>query len=166
MRSAPPSTGAPQPPSDLEEETIEFDTGILVPPPPSVRMSQWDLMGLDGIHAVRDSQAQVNKDPRYQACKETWEARGIKYDGFVTINVLMGVDGLQNVSIVKNEHEEFVGTNGEIKRWGPVPAEIISCLSAAIWAANWPASTDYPLTFGDSWKVTSSEKPNSEYYVE
>jgi hypothetical protein len=165
MRSAPPSTVAPQPPSDLEEAALELDTGILVPPPPSVRMTQWDLMG--DLEAEFESRAQVEKDPRYQACKETWEARGMKYDGMVTMDIQLGVDGLENVSVIKNEHDEVqLDYIDELKRVGPVPAEIISCLSAAIWGASWPAPTDRPLTFRQGWWLASSEKPNHEYYVE
>jgi hypothetical protein len=165
MRSAPPSTVAPQPPSDLEEAALELDTGMLVPPPPSVRLSRDDLMG-EGMLEF-ESTAQVGEDPRYHACRGTWEARGMKYDGEVTLDILLGVDGLENVSVIKNEHDE-VQTNyiDEWKRVGPVPAVIISCLSAAIWRASWPAPTDGPLSYIQRWPLVSSEKPNHEYYVE
>ena len=166
MRSAPPSTVAPKPPSDLEEETIELDTGILVPPPPSVPLSRDDLMGGEWEMLGGASVERVYKDPRYQACKEKWEARGLKYDGVVTIGILHGVDGLENVWVEKNEHQEWVGANGERERKGPVPAEIVSCLSAAIWAASWPAPTEGVLEWHTPFVAKSSEEPNHQYYVE
>ena len=119
---------APVPASDEAEATVveaskpQTDTGLFETPEPTVRLASDD----PGFTAAIDSTVR-EQFPAIMGCVRDWVNAGTVIDGRVRMGFKLDSDGLQDVWIARRDE---------------VPLGVTSCLSGAIWQANWPGTTN------------------------
>gem|GEM_PF-3388175 len=130
MRSAPVSepVEAPEEAADAPEEPEQgsVDTGVFEVPEPTVRVAPDDPAFKTAIDDTVREQL-----PGIKACLEEWLNTGMEVDGRVRMGFKLNQQGLGDVWIVKRDD---------------IPLGVTSCLSGAIWQANWPAVTEGEIT--------------------
>jgi len=134
---------APAPAADQAEATVvgavepQTDTGVFETPEPTVRLASDD----PGFTAAIDS-AVREQFPAIMGCVTDWVNAGTVIDGRVRMGFKLDSDGLQDVWIARRDE---------------VPLGVTSCLSGAIWQANWPGTTNGEVIVQYPFQLSSSD---------